>query len=445
MALCAARLIDDMVQLINRTATPQLDISNGKKMKLRATIALLGCVVTQTASLGDTADAPYPWVTTSRGGDFLFKMVPPTWKFEGFRQVIDREPFGVAYEITEDGTFEEVWRTQGWYTFVGYLSANGRYFVRLGPWASDQKNHTDLAIAFYEQGKLIKEYQVRELITKPDLVEDSVSHYVWRPEIQTRPNGFRGRAFHLVMIDKTAYAFNYKTGEIISRGRDEGAKSEREIWEEEQAAANKKGQELFDTSTFKDAYSRVFEITEIEAMDGTILGSSVKGPAWIATFTPKQKFDHKASVEPVFPIRDDNQIDVSLTPEQIISAFEKAFRHPFIENRFKEGGATGLRLRIQGDRLHWSTAEVAMFLEQIMGNTPKEDGLAHWALFIIDAKEPRYDSIYVNIKTGEIIDEDKSKWPRKPFLIDAAGTRTNANKSPDADSTSGSSRTLDEE
>ena len=47
----------------------------------------------------------------------------------------------------------------------------------------------------------------------------------------------------MVMIDKSIYSFDYETGEIIIREKDEEAKSRREIWAEEQAAANKRGQE----------------------------------------------------------------------------------------------------------------------------------------------------------------------------------------------------------
>ena len=144
--------------------------------------------------------------------------------------MVERESFGVTYKITEGGEFKEVWRAEGWYTFEEYLSEDGRYFVRFGPWASDQENHTDLAVAFYDRGKLIKEYQVKELIRKHELLENSVSHYMWRPVIQTEPNGFYDVSFHLTMIDKTTYRFDYKTGEIITRGKDKKAKSNREIW-----------------------------------------------------------------------------------------------------------------------------------------------------------------------------------------------------------------------
>ena len=378
--------------------------------------------------LADSPAAPRPWVATSERGDFFFKMVPPKWKEEGDSYAVEREPFGITYEISEDGEFNEVWRTEGWYTFEGYLSEDGRYFVRFGPWASDQENHTDLAIAFYDRGKLLKEYQVKELIKKSDLLEDSVSHYVWRPVIQSKPNGFYGGTFHLVMIDKTTYSFDYETGEIIIREKDKKAKSRREIWAEEQAVDNKRGQEFFEASTFKEEFERHFEITRIEAMRGSFSSCSLEGPAWVAEFTPKRKFDHEASVRPVFPIRDDSRVEVLLTPQEITSAFKRAFKHPFVSKRFKDGGTTGVRLRIQGDRLHWNTPELQEFIEKITGEKPNEDELGHWAYFIIDATEPRHTSIYFNTKTGEIIDEDESKWPWEPYFIDSSGERTNTNK-----------------
>lgn len=399
-------------------------------MRLPTIIALAALTTMPMKGLADSPAAPRPWVATSERGDFFFKMVPPKWKNEGDRYVVERKPFGVTYQISEDGEFKEVWRTEGWYTFEGHLSEDGRYFVRFGPWASDQEHHTDLAIAFYDRGKLLKEYQVKDLIRKPDLLEESVSHYIWRPETQSEPNGFYGETFHLVMIDKTSYSFDYETGEIITREKDEKAKSGREIWAEEQAAANKRGRELFEATKFKEEFERHFEITGIEAMRGSFSSCSLEGPAWVAEFTPKRKFEHEASVRPVFPIRDESRVEVSLTPQEIMSAIEMGLKHPFVSSRFKDGGATGVRLRIQGDRLHWNTPELQEFIEKFTGEKPNEDKLGHWAYFIIDDEERNYTSIYFNTKTGEIIGEDESKWPREPYLIDAAGSRKNAESGP---------------
>lgn len=221
----------------------------------------------------DQEAPPVPWVmTTEKGCDrFFFKMVPPRWRlivdqseaakrkraedpFAGHYSLITEDtfsrgpgwvkesaPYGVAYEITATGDFKELWRVDGWYTFKGYLSEDGRYFVRMGLWASDLQHHTDLAIAFYDRGTLLKEYAVKDLIRHPELLENSTSHYDWQPETQSMLNGFVGEGgFHLVMIDKTVYTFDYRTGQILKTGLDASARSMRERVREEADATRKK-------------------------------------------------------------------------------------------------------------------------------------------------------------------------------------------------------------
>ena len=386
----------------------------------------------QMHTQADISGAQRPWVTTSEYGDFFFKMVPSKWKKEGEKYVIDQEPFGVAYKISDDGEFKKVWQTKGWYTFEGYLSDDGLYFVRFGPWASDQKNHTDLAIAFYDRGKLLKEYKVKELIKNPDSLENSVSHYMWRPVKQSKPNGFYGETFHLVMIDKTTYSFDFKTGEIINQEKDNKAKSEREIWAEKEVIANKRGEELFKASAFKKEFDLHFKFSGVKEMSGIYSSCSLEGKTWTADLMPKKGLKHDASICVVFPIVDDEQVVASITPREILSSIELAFEHPFVSKRFKNAGATGIRLRIQGDRLHWDTPELIEFIDKITGTKPKKDKLSHWAYFIIDHEDRSYTSFYFNTKTNEIINEDESKWPRVPYLIDPAGNRINTTNSMDS-------------
>ncbi|TWT87166.1 hypothetical protein Mal64_27010 [Pseudobythopirellula maris] len=358
----------------------------------------------------------------------MFKMVPAKWRKDGDKRVVDRVAFGVAYSVTEDGDFEEIWRTEGWYAFEGYLSDDGRYFVRVGPWASDQEKHTDLAIAFYKDGKLLKSYEVRELIQQPELLEMSVSHYTWRPWNQSKPNGFYDAAFHLVMIDKTAYTFDYETGKITVRARDEQAKSEGESLEEERAIDAKRGRELLQASDLSETLALHFRTEEVELNRGSFYGCPLEGPIWSATLFPKRPYAHDVSVSVLCEIRGGRQIVFPLTPSQITAAIEKAFAHSFVTNRFADD-ATGIRLRMQGGRLHWNTPELVDFIEKTSGARPKEDSLNHWAYFIIDGKETRHTSIYLNTNTGDLIAEDKSAWPWRPFLVDENGVPKAENES----------------
>lgn len=394
-------------------------------MKILLLIAAISChyldVVPQSPPI-------VPWVKSTENRVFLFKMVPAKWRKEGEELVVEREAFGVAYEVDFEGELHELWHTKGWYCYEGYLSEDGRYFVRMGGWAFDHKEHTDLAIAFYDRGKLLKKYEVRDLIKHPDRLR-GIPNYDWRPEIQSEPNGIRDRAFHFVMIDKTAYRFDYQTGKIIDSHIDQGAKSREEISDEEQAAAEQKGKDLFAASDFHQAYEEQFQISEIEASLGSTVGVYFFPTAqWRAGLIPRKKYSQSCFVEAIFPIRDGKTIVASMTPTEIDTALAVALSHPFIAERFKMGGATGLRLRITGDRLHWDTPELQDFLAKTKGEKPKDQVLRDWAYLIIDAKEPEFTSVYLNIKSGELIYEDKSKkrWP--PVLLDASGIRIRVGK-----------------
>lgn len=196
-----------------------------------------------------------------------------------------------------------------------------------------------------------------------------------------------------------------------------------EIRAEEQAAANKKGQELFDASAFKEEFQLHFEISGSEAMRGSYSDCSFKGEAWTAELTPKSKLKYRAGVRAVFPIIDDERLAVSITAREILGAIESALEHPFVVNRLSAESATGIRLLTLGDRLHWNTQELIEFIEKITGAMPNEADLGYWSYFSISSDAPPYTSFYFNTKTKEIILEDDSKWPREPYLMNAAGTR----------------------
>lgn len=400
-------------------------------MRLLLTSLGLSLLAPCPPALADTPAEPYAWVTTSSRGDHLFKMVPATLVEKDGERVKLREAFGVAYRVDDQGDFQEIWRSTGWYAFTGHLSDDGRYFVRFGPWASDQENHTDLAIAFYDRGQLLKEYEGKDLIQEPDLLEDSVSHYSWLPSIQTDPNGFRNESlfadgndlFRLTMIDKTTYDFDVGSGRILRRGRDENARSRRELMAEEMAAEKKKGEGLFDRSGFKEAFSNEFEISGITANSGSHTSTSLNGPSWEAILKPRKAWEQEVSIKLLVSIREGAEIAVSITPQEIISGIEGALNHPYVGERFENGGATGIRMRVLGDRLHWNSTELAGFLERLTGRKPSEEELRSWCYFIIDAGNPRYSAFYFDVKSGKVVTREDPEEPGVPVLIDATGDR----------------------
>ena len=395
-------------------------------MKTFPIIVLAASLVFSAIGFADSPAAPTAWMGTSQNGSYLFKMVPEEVKLEDNREVgIQRQAFGVAYSLSEKGELNELWRTEGWYAFEGRISDDGKYFVRFGPWADDLKGHTDLAIAFYDQGKLVKEYQVRHLIKDAKALDYSTSHYRWRPVKQTDPTGFLPgdpRHFHLVMADKTTYVFEIPTGDIVWTDTDPGARNGKELWKEEQAEVALQGQALLEKSPFRKDFEEHFVISEGKQMTGTYSSCSLEGPSWSASLTPKNKLAHPAKVDVVFPIKGDHA-EATPKPQEMIGAMEKAFQHPFVAERFKNG-ATGLRMRTQGDRLHWDTRELREFIKQIKGSEPDDQVLRHWVYAIIDqSTEPRHRDFYLNTQTGELIYEEGHKRPPVIVLLDAKGER----------------------
>lgn len=183
-------------------------------MNLRHLGALLGGLLTlgfATPALADREACPTPYVKANERGSIYFKMSPdpaaPCDRTKGS---------GAAYQVAV-GADQLLWKTEGsWYAQTTFLSEDGRYLIRIGNWPRGRKPSKDhLAIAFYDNGKLLKRYSTLELIKDPSQVETSVSHYAFYHD----PPGFtapHAKTFLLTTIDGIAYTFNITTGEIAS-------------------------------------------------------------------------------------------------------------------------------------------------------------------------------------------------------------------------------------
>jgi hypothetical protein len=109
-----------------------------------------------------------------------------------------------------------------WYSQQVYLECNvatgdgpvALSVVRMGPWARGQHaSTTDLAVAFYLNGRLLKRYSTLDIAGRPDNVQQSVSHYVVFDSVM----GYRwvsGNRYHFEMlaVDGRRIAFDPATG-----------------------------------------------------------------------------------------------------------------------------------------------------------------------------------------------------------------------------------------
>lgn len=162
----------------------------------------------------DEEVSPRAYVATAGEGVFYFKMVPK------LIYPIDPQTVqgaGHAYRVLEGGQDELLWSTSGWYAYRVCLSDDGRYLVRLGNWPRGRAPSAEhLAIAFYDQGKLLKSYSTKDLILDPDKIQPSVSHYQF---VRGTPHfvGPYGYAFQLITADGVEYRFDVRTGAVSSR------------------------------------------------------------------------------------------------------------------------------------------------------------------------------------------------------------------------------------
>ncbi len=113
---------------------------------------------------------------TSNNGQYLIKMIPAQYK----KGVPPNPSVGIAYRLERNGDLTELWRLNDNYSFEVYLSKDGRYLVSMGPWSVGQEpEEKDLAVSFYSNGTLLKEYSTADLVEDKSAVSRSVSHYTW--------------------------------------------------------------------------------------------------------------------------------------------------------------------------------------------------------------------------------------------------------------------------
>ena len=172
----------------------------------------------------DSPRTPFPYVVTAGDGIVYFRMFPrphPGNHSDGF---------GIAYRIRDNGSDLELWRTQGWYFTEVFLSKDGDFLVAMGPWnGGSEPRKEDLALAFYREGKPIKQYSTADLVKDKSKVRKSLSHYTWlardaeliKPYSERDPEAelraFSNDIFRLKTCDGLVYFFDMTTGEIKDR------------------------------------------------------------------------------------------------------------------------------------------------------------------------------------------------------------------------------------
>ena len=122
----------------------------------------------------DSPRTPFPYIVTASNGIVYFRMFPRprpgNWS----------DGYGIAYRIRDNGSDVEMWRTRGWFSTEVFLSNDGGFLVAMGPWnGGSEPRNEDLALAFYREGKVIKQYSTADLVKDKSKVMKTLSHYDW--------------------------------------------------------------------------------------------------------------------------------------------------------------------------------------------------------------------------------------------------------------------------
>jgi hypothetical protein len=182
-----------------------------KRINLFFILPLL-CVALLTAFPGvapaDTEMPPADYTKETEDGTYVFVMLAPDRLEWAAKNNEIRQLYKHSGLYKKDGVYEPLWQVF-WYSFTVYPSSDGKHVVRMGPWA---KATSDLAIAFYEDGKELKQYAVSDLVKDLDKLRHTVSHFFWRTDLSYDDK--EGTVF-LKTVDGISYTFSVKTGEII--------------------------------------------------------------------------------------------------------------------------------------------------------------------------------------------------------------------------------------
>ena len=192
-----------LTELEYRTLRTQLDSSLEEKRK----------------ALSSTRPVdPCAYSNAFRGLGGASRLTPGEWElrintFRWKTETTIRNTAGEAYPASglypENGSVTPIWSVD-WHAPTVYLNGDGRYLIRMGPWA---QKRDDLAVAFYDRGKILRAYSIDDLVRNPDDLPRSTSHFRWQKQINLDDeNG----SFRVATLGNEIYKFDITTGRLTS-------------------------------------------------------------------------------------------------------------------------------------------------------------------------------------------------------------------------------------
>ena len=197
-----------------------------------AGLIALAAVATGSPALADSPARPFSYKRVVPGGKYVFVMIAPKTPEEDARPFNEETAAGIR-EIrrlyTRSGLYraddatEPLW-TVDWYADEVEAASDAVHLVRHGPWpmftrdgsARSGPDGDQEALSFFASGRLLRTYQIRELVDAPGRLPRSVSHFTWRED--GRLDDSRSE-YTLTTLDGNQFVFDIRTGEIVSKFR----------------------------------------------------------------------------------------------------------------------------------------------------------------------------------------------------------------------------------
>ena len=150
---------------------------------------------------------PSDYTRVTHDKNYIFVMLSP---YEGGQNPEVRAKYNQSglYHLHDNTT--PIW-TISWYARRVHLSRNGKYLARLEPEVKLFK-YNELAIGFYENGELLKQYVANDLIALPILLPYRDPPDYW---IKSENHNFPIYELNIKTTTGRKYTFDMKTGNII--------------------------------------------------------------------------------------------------------------------------------------------------------------------------------------------------------------------------------------
>lgn len=169
-------------------------------------------------TFADTEAMPRSYASPSGNNRFLFVMIAPIEiESDGMyeREENKKESQRVRAKYLSsgmylnDGSTKPLW-TVDWYAYSVLVASDGNHIIRRGPWATAL---ADEAFTIFKQNKVIRSYQIGDLVDTELLLPHTAHHFRWEEAMAL--DDYNHTLF-VSTLSKERYVFDLLTGETNS-------------------------------------------------------------------------------------------------------------------------------------------------------------------------------------------------------------------------------------